>query len=280
MNFVFELGPPPPPTNQYYLHPYMGPGGSPFFPDPSHSIYRNMLVPPYNTPYHMQIARFPTPEDLSRNTKALDLLQQHASQYYNTHKIHELSDRVNHLKSPTSNPAKMQTSSILPSPQSMNQSMNSVGGGNSSLQLPSNNNLNNPASVGNSSLPSKNVNINVNTEKLSSNDSEEQHKDKDNSNCNEHDEDDNLSYNNNNERNDDNNGNNNNSSNDNNTNKSNDNDSSNSSPSNHTISNANNASSSSSSQVSGANKISADRNDHSHVGVYPMPMYPAPYVNR
>lgn len=38
------------------------------------------------------------------NTKALDLLQQHASQYYNTHKIHELNDRANQLaKSPSSN---------------------------------------------------------------------------------------------------------------------------------------------------------------------------------
>lgn len=100
-------GPPPPPTSQYYL-PYMGPGGSPFFPDPSHPMYRNMMVPsaPYNTPYHLQMARFSSPEDLSRNpnTKALDLLQQHANQYYNTHKIHELSERVNQMKSPTNNP--------------------------------------------------------------------------------------------------------------------------------------------------------------------------------
>lgn len=70
-----------------------------------------MLVPSsYNSPYHLQnlqMARFSSPEDLSRstaNTKALDLLQQHASQYYNTHKIHELNDRVNQLsKSPSSN---------------------------------------------------------------------------------------------------------------------------------------------------------------------------------
>lgn len=100
-------GPPPPPTSQYYL-PYMGPAGNPFFPDPSHPMYRNMMVPtsPYNASYHLQMARFSSPEDLSRNpnTKALDLLQQHANQYYNTHKIHELSERVNQLKSPTSNP--------------------------------------------------------------------------------------------------------------------------------------------------------------------------------
>lgn len=100
-------GPPPPPTSQYYL-PYMGPSGNPFFPDPSHPMYRSMMVPtaPYNSPYHMQMARFSSPEDLSRNpnTKALDLLQQHANQYYNTHKIHELSERVSQMKSPTSNP--------------------------------------------------------------------------------------------------------------------------------------------------------------------------------
>lgn len=99
-------GPPPPPTSQYYL-PFMGPGGNPFYPDPSHPMYRNMLVPtaPYNAFNHLQMARFPTPEDLSRNqgTKALDLLQQHA-QYYNTHKIHELSERHSQMKSPTSNP--------------------------------------------------------------------------------------------------------------------------------------------------------------------------------
>lgn len=108
-------GPPPPPTSQYYL-PYMGPGGNPFFPDPSHPMYRNMLVPspaPYNASYHLQMARFSSPEDLSRNpnTKALDLLQQHANQYYNTHKIHELSERHNQLKSPTSNPKIPVTSS-------------------------------------------------------------------------------------------------------------------------------------------------------------------------
>lgn len=140
-------GPPPPPTNQYYL-PYIGPGASPFFPDPSHSIYRNMLVPPYNTPYHLPLARFPTPEDLSRNTKALDLLQQHASQYYNTHKIHELSDRVNHLKSPTSNNAKI-PSSVIPSP-----------------------NINAPANsmAGNSSLPASNINNSVDVNNVNSRD--------------------------------------------------------------------------------------------------------------
>lgn len=95
----------------------MGPGGSPFFPDASHHpMYRNMLVPPpasYNASYHLQMARFSSPEDLSRNpnTKALDLLQQHANQYYNTHKIHELSERHSQLKSPTSNPKIPVTSS-------------------------------------------------------------------------------------------------------------------------------------------------------------------------
>lgn len=74
-----------------------------------------MLVPgpPFNpSPYHLSAmaARIPTPEDLSRNpnTKALDLLQHHANQYYNSHKIHELSERA--LKSPNSN-AKVSVSS-------------------------------------------------------------------------------------------------------------------------------------------------------------------------
>lgn len=107
-------GPPPPPTSQYYIHPsYMG--GGPFGFDPAaHPMYRNMnmMVPgaPYNTPY-LQMARFHAPEDLSRNTgtKALDLLQHHASQFYNPHKIHELSERA--LKSPNSNPNKVAVSS-------------------------------------------------------------------------------------------------------------------------------------------------------------------------
>jgi hypothetical protein len=114
------LGPPPPPTNQYYL-PYIGHGGSPFFADPSHSLYRNMLVPPFNTPYHLQISRFPSPEDLSRNTKALDLLQQHASQYYSTHKIHELGDQVNHLRNPAGGGPKPD----IPSPQIVGNNLSS-----------------------------------------------------------------------------------------------------------------------------------------------------------
>lgn len=104
-------GPPPPPTSQFYaIHPpYMGgmsPGPFGFEP----TMYRNMMVPTYNSnPYHLQMSRFHTPEDLSQNTnskfvntnsKALDMLQHQAAQYYNTHKIHELSERA--LKSPTS----------------------------------------------------------------------------------------------------------------------------------------------------------------------------------
>lgn len=82
-----------------------------------------MLVPSsYNSPYHLQnlqMARFSSPEDLSRNTantKALDLLQQHASQYYNTHKIHELNDRVNQLSKSPSNSIRMSASGVPPSP--------------------------------------------------------------------------------------------------------------------------------------------------------------------
>lgn len=98
-------GPPPPPTSQYYPHSlYMSTG--PFGFDPNHQMYRNMLVPAASysaPPYHIQIPRYAPPEDLSRNTstKALDLLQHHASQYYNSHKIHELREGA--LKSPTSN---------------------------------------------------------------------------------------------------------------------------------------------------------------------------------
>ncbi|XP_055705060.1 mucin-19 isoform X2 [Phlebotomus papatasi] len=102
-------GPPPPPTSQYYL-PYINPSPFPF--DTAHPMYRNMLVPaaPYNHPstyHHIQMAaaaRYHSPEDLSRtsNPKALDMLQHQATQYYNSHKIHELSERA--LKSPTSAP--------------------------------------------------------------------------------------------------------------------------------------------------------------------------------
>ncbi|CAM6032172.1 unnamed protein product, partial [Sphagnum compactum] len=85
-------GPPPPPTSQFYLHPSFA---SPY---PFEPIYRNMLVSaPFNAPaYHLPMARIPPPEDLSRNpnTKALDLLQHHANQYYNSHKIHELSEHA------------------------------------------------------------------------------------------------------------------------------------------------------------------------------------------
>jgi hypothetical protein len=125
----------------------MGHGGSPFFPDPSHSLYRNMLVPPFNTPYHLQISRFPSPEDLSRNTKALDLLQQHASQYYSTHKIHELGDQVNHLRNPSGGP-KMPTTPDIPSPQQQQQQqqMNANNIGSSSSN---NNNNNGNSSAGN-----------------------------------------------------------------------------------------------------------------------------------
>lgn len=102
-------GPPPPPTSQYYS-PSLYMSAAPFGFDPNHQMYRQMLVStgPYNAPpYHLQIPRFNhPPEDLSRNpnTKALDLLQHHASQYYNSHKIHELSERA--LKSPTSSSVK------------------------------------------------------------------------------------------------------------------------------------------------------------------------------
>lgn len=96
-------GPPPPPTSQYFLHPsYIT--STPFGFDPSHPMYRNVLMPatsPYNTPpYHLTMPRYHAPEDLSRNTgtKALDALHHAASQYYTTHKIHELSERA--LKSP------------------------------------------------------------------------------------------------------------------------------------------------------------------------------------
>ncbi|ALC42389.1 sbb, partial [Drosophila busckii] len=109
-------GPPPPPTSQYFLHPsYISP--APFGFDPNHPMYRNVLMSaagPYNAPpYHLPIPRYHAPEDLSRNpgTKALDALHHAASQYYTTHKIHELSERA--LKSPTSasGPVKVSVSS-------------------------------------------------------------------------------------------------------------------------------------------------------------------------
>lgn len=114
-------GPPPPPTSQYYIHPsYMQSphyGALPF--DPGHPVYRNinpMLVPgPYAANPYLGIPRYHAPEDLSRSpsggTKALDLLQHHANQYYSSHKIHELQERA--LKSPT--PTKSNSSRESPS---------------------------------------------------------------------------------------------------------------------------------------------------------------------
>ncbi|XP_055540304.1 zinc finger protein 609 isoform X2 [Wyeomyia smithii] len=118
-------GPPPPPTSQYYPHSlYMS--AAPFGFDPNHQMYRNMLVPTASysaPPYHLQIPRYTSPEDLSRNpsTKALDLLQHHASQYYNSHKIHELRESA--LKSPTSNVKVSVSSPNLPQPTSQNPNM-------------------------------------------------------------------------------------------------------------------------------------------------------------
>lgn len=122
-------GPPPPPTSQFYaIHPpYMSPGPFGFEPP----MYRNMMVPYNSSPYHLQMSRFHAPEDLSRNpsSKALDLLQHHSAQYYNSHKIHELSERA--LKSPTGNQAKTAVSSPvsqaqnpqLPTPVSQQQNV-------------------------------------------------------------------------------------------------------------------------------------------------------------
>jgi len=82
-------------------------------------MYRNVLMSaagPYNTaPYHLPIPRYHAPEDLSRNTgtKALDALHHAASQYYTTHKIHELSERA--LKSPTSGSGPVKVSVSSPS---------------------------------------------------------------------------------------------------------------------------------------------------------------------
>lgn len=124
-------GPPPPPTSQYaYIHPsYMQSphyGTLPF--DPNHPMYRSMLVTgPYSgNPYlHPQIPRYHAPEDLSRPpqgpTKALDLLQHHANQYYTSHKIHELQERA--IKSPTP-----KTSVASSSPSSNNPRPPSGGG--------------------------------------------------------------------------------------------------------------------------------------------------------
>lgn len=94
-----------------------------------------MPTAPYNTsPYHLPMARFHAPEDLSRNpnTKALDILQHHASQYYNNHKIHELSERA--LKSPTSGAGGVKVSVSSPNvqqqqSQQQQQQQQGLGGG-------------------------------------------------------------------------------------------------------------------------------------------------------
>lgn len=113
---TMETQGPPPPTNSYgyfnsanYMQAAAHYSALPF--DPNHPVYRGMspmLVPgPYGaTPYLHAPMRYPGPEDLSRGpppvaapTKALDMLQHHASQYaYSSHKIHELQERA--LKSP------------------------------------------------------------------------------------------------------------------------------------------------------------------------------------
>lgn len=142
-------GPPPPPTSQYYIHPsYMGPG--PFGFEPSgHPMYRNMnmMATAYGPGgYHLPMSRFHAPEDLSRNPnpKALDLLQHHANQYYNPHKIHELSERA--LKSPTSNvKVTVSSPSITSQAQTQQQSpanVNTSGSGHSTLSNPNANSLN------------------------------------------------------------------------------------------------------------------------------------------
>ena len=115
-------GPPPPPTAGSYAYiPQSYLQGSPFgLPfDPGHPLYRQVLVPgPYGGNPYMHggpMPRYPPapgstplPEDLSRpsgsapppaGSKALDLLQHHAAQYYASHKIHELQERA--LKSPS-----------------------------------------------------------------------------------------------------------------------------------------------------------------------------------
>lgn len=169
-------GPPPPPTSQYYIHPsYMG--ASPFGFETAHPMYRNMnmMVPAaaYSaSPYHMPMSRFHAPEDLSRNTgaKALDILQHQANQYYNPHKIHELSERA--LKSPTSNvkttvsspsvtqqqqtPSQMTPSNVNPQVSaSPHVSLNNSSGGSLNLQPPTSTTQMQPGSGGSSTGPTK-----------------------------------------------------------------------------------------------------------------------------
>lgn len=115
-------GPPPPPTGQFaFIHPsYMQSPHYAALPfDPSHPMYRGMnpmLVPgPYGGGPYLGMPRYHAPEDLSRPqgpTKALDILQHHASQYFSSHKIHELQERA--LKSPT--PGKPSRDSTRDSP--------------------------------------------------------------------------------------------------------------------------------------------------------------------
>lgn len=72
--------------------------GGPYGPHPGHPYFSPHGVRP---PYPDNLLRPPSgPEDLSRSngSKALEMLQQHASQYYSNHKIHELND----TKSPVS----------------------------------------------------------------------------------------------------------------------------------------------------------------------------------
>ncbi|KAF4530764.1 hypothetical protein B566_EDAN007986 [Ephemera danica] len=135
---TMETQGPPPPTSSYaYIHPgYMQ---SPHYPfDPN--VYRAMspmIVNPYGgNPYLHPQMRYHGPEDLSRGPpaappKALDMLQHHASQYYSSHKIHELQERA--LKSPTPKststpqPAPPSTASGPPSSGAVGSSAGSTG---------------------------------------------------------------------------------------------------------------------------------------------------------
>ncbi|TRY67437.1 hypothetical protein TCAL_03293 [Tigriopus californicus] len=78
----------------YGANPYMPPHMRPPFGPASPS---DLLRPPMFPP----VSSTGSAEDLrSSNTKALELLQQHASQYYGSHKIHELQERARKSPNP------------------------------------------------------------------------------------------------------------------------------------------------------------------------------------
>lgn len=142
-------GPPPAPTNNYYLHhaPYLHGltppppfGPLPFDPAGHHGMFRGPMgpnpyafqrfpqtTPPVQVPLESHMVKF---EKGTSSTKPMDMLQQHQHQqrqqsspmphqqhHYSSHKIHELSQKVSPNAGPSSTPV------LGPPPKSVSPAM-------------------------------------------------------------------------------------------------------------------------------------------------------------